>query len=87
MLDISTVHMVEFFDEVNKRLRLHKSFTKLFLVFRFGVLFEIKDMVRCGLVVGGLDVARFPKVVLLLSVFRILLVEIFKVIYQIKQEI
>lgn len=44
-------------------------------------------MVRCGLVVGGLDVARFPKVVLLLSVFRILLVEIFKVIYQIKQEI
>ena len=79
--------MVEFFDEVNKRLRLHKSFTKLFLVFRFGVLFEIKDMVSCSLVVSCLDVARFGMIILLFAVFRILLIKVFKVIYQIKQKI
>ena len=87
MLDISTVHMVEFFDEVNKRLRLHKSFTKLFLVFGFGVLFEIKDMVSSSLVVSCLDVARFGMIILLFAVFRILLIKVFKVIYQIKQKI
>jgi hypothetical protein len=87
LLDISTVHMVEFFDEVNKRLRLHKSFTKLFLVFRFGVLFEIKDMVSSSLVVSCLDVARFGMIILLFAVFRILLIKVFKVIYQIKQKI
>ena len=76
--------MVEFFNEVNKRLRLHKSLSKLFLVFRFRVLFEIKDMVGCGLVVSCLHVARFSMVILLFTVFRILLIEVFKVIYQIK---
>ena len=84
MLYISTVHMVEFFNEVNKRLRLHKSLTKLFLVFRFGVLFEIEDVVGGGLVVSCLDVARFGMIVLLFAVFRILLIKVFKVIYQIK---
>lgn len=44
-------------------------------------------MVSCSLVIGSLDVARFGKVVLLFAIFGILLVEIFKVIYQIKQKI
>lgn len=87
MLDVPTVHVVEFFDEVNERLRLHESLAKLFLVFRFGVLFEIEDVVGGGLVVGCLDVARFGMIVLLFAVFGILLVEVFKVIDQIKQEI
>jgi hypothetical protein len=37
-----------------------------------------------SLVVSRLDVARFAKIVLFFAVFRILLIEIFKVIYQIK---
>jgi len=84
LLYVTTVHMIEFFNEMYKRLRLHKALPKLFLVLWFSVLFEIKDMVSCCLVVGSLHVARFGEVVLLFAVFGILLVEIFKVIYQIK---
>lgn len=87
MLDVASVHVIEFFNEVDECLGLNEALTELLLVLGFGILLEIEDVVSCGLVIGSLDIARLTVVVVLLTIFGVLLVKIFKVIDQIKKKI
>ena len=91
------VHVISLFYEVNESLRFNESLTELFYVGLARILVEVKDLVgRClaHFVIGrNWTLIRWIQSGVInitqhrLSIFRILLIEVFKVIYQIQYEI
>jgi len=90
LLDISAVHMICFLYEMNEGLWLHESFSEFFLVLRFCILFEIKDLVSsCLWLCGFLVFCRFSlfRDWGFVAIFWIRFVKVFKIVDQIKEKI
>ena len=87
--DIPTVHMICFFNEMNKCLRLHESFSEFLLVFWFGVLFKIKDLVSSSLRLHWFLrwFVRIRSRAWFFTIFWIAFIEVFEIVDKIEEEI